>query len=765
MANKIGKNDFYAFDRTLSETEGEAKPTENKRVKSFFSNRYAILGIAFSFFCTLILFMTASMQFSGAEVNAFTDAGKIPRAYTALAPRGDITDRNGVVYATSKEVNTLLLAYAGLKKDDLNEMLLELSYRMEDYNATPVAELSDYLTVEPYSFLKDEDAIMLWQVNKNLFGLKEPSPSQVVSYQDEYVKLDPQIFFLYLRRVRFEIDEKYSMEEAYRIAVLRYQIMKDSWAFSDQGKPVMIATDVPQNLIDLLLEQNYKYKGLLSGKEYRRVYSPEAQYASHVIGYVGNISQEEYAYLQNLGYMSNDVVGKAGIEAQMERYLHGMAGEVPYNVLTADEDSWAFLPEQMGVAPVGGTTVRLTLDSELQRITSNALDSFIESKASEGIFAGATVVLDAENGEVLAMASAPSFDPQVFILAMQGDKDAMDMVLEYLSIPSDNEEEEEGPVTESLMPLWNRAIMSHYAPGSTYKMVTAVAALETGVISPERNGYVCMSPIKDEVGGRELFCFEERAHGHGFIDLETALQTSCNIYFARLGIDASISEINKMGQRLGLGEYSGIDLPGETKGIRANPENKRLLRSRQEEKTWNIADTAQSAFGQFDNSYSIIQLARYTAGVTTNQLVTPHVIQEVVSPSGEVQYSPLQITTPIGLSSTTVDLVKRGMVAVSESGTAREKMRDLPFTVASKTGSAQTGRFKEDGKTEIYNGLFVCAAPAENPKIVIATIIENAERGSDTTSIAREILLSYFGYVDPTTTTNISDAPIGDRGN
>lgn len=779
MDNKTNKRDFYVFDGG-PQTEKQNESAANNQFGGILRNRYVIMGVVFCIMGAMILAMTASLQFSGAAVNTEQQEGQIPRSYIVEAPRGEITDINDVVYATSEEVNTLLLAYSGyiglvdkederVYNDELNAMLLDLSYLLERYNATPVTDLSDYLQVEPYLFLKEDEEILKWQVNKNLFELTEPGAQEEVSYQDNLAKMDPLKFFLYLRKERFSIDENYSPQEAYRICLLRYQLMKDNWAFLRQGKPVKIATDVPQQLIDILLEQNYKYKGILAGKEYRRVYSPQAADASHVLGYVGNISQEEYLNQQNFGYQPTDIVGKAGIESQMERFLHGMAGEMPYNIISRDQESWEFFPEDIGIAPSTGAKVRLTLDSKLQKATKDALEKHILSKADEGIFAGGAVAMNPKTGEIYAMVSYPDFDPQNFVLSMQGDLEAQDKVREYLSLPSDDvvidsEETEE----ESRMPLWNRTIASFYAPGSTFKMMTAVAGLETGaMISPTNTFIECSSPMSGvEVGERELFCLERPHVGHGPIDLQTALAESCNIYFAQLGVQTTINEIDKWGKQLGLGELTSIDLPGEVRGIRANREYKRLTRPNAEDQEWKPADTAQAAFGQSDNAFSLIQLARYTAAMYTNELVTPHVVKDVTAESGEVLYTPLNLRTPVGMSDSTMQLIQQGMASVvnSTEGTAYNSLgffERLGVPVAGKTGSAQTERKNADGD-DVYNGLFVCAAPADDPQIVIAIIVEKEERGSNTINIAKSMLLSYFELVDPEAESNVADAAIGD---
>ena len=768
METKLSGDGYYAFDKE----QMTAEPQKSTNLLTLIlKSRYTILGVVMVLCGTIILGATASLQFSGEEILSVIEAGAMARSYTTAAPRGNITDRNGVILASSEEVPTVLLAEAGLNDEDLNEMLLDLSYLFDQFNVVPQKELSEYLGITPsednvYQFFVSQDEIIAWQVRN--FELTEgDTANRLVSASDEYVKLDPQIFFMFLRKTLFSIDEKYSLEDAYRICILRYQIYKENWAFTGQGKPVVIATDVPQELITLLLEQNYKYKGIIADREYRRVYSPQAREASHVMGYVGNISQETFTSVQNFGYTASDVIGQTGIEWQMERYLHGQSGIKPYNIITATEESWQFIPENIGKDASAGATVVLTLDANLQKIAADALEEYIfeanersrnNPKGSvKGAYAGALVLMDVKTGAILAMVSFPDYDPADFVLAMQNDEMAQERVKKYLSLDVE-ESNEDGKESDKLMPLWNRAIMSSYAPGSTFKLVTAIAGLETGQIYPGNTLIRCEE--KYDFGGRLLYC-----NNHGFQDLQSALARSCNMYMEKLGERSSINAIDEWGKKLGLGEYTGIDLPGEVKGIRANRENKRLIQPDPQDRVWKIADTAQAAIGQIYNSYSIIQLARYVTAVSTNQLVTPHVIQEVIASDGSILYQPRMDNTPIGMSQSTIDLVQESMQAVVEykSGTAYEYMSGMPFTVAGKTGTAETGwEMKEGEEAEESNGLFVCTASehGEEPEVALALIVERGNWGSRTTEIARKVLMAYFGYQDGATEAEEDSNPI-----
>ena len=749
MANNLKDDGMYVFDEDKRDAQKINDDSFLRKLFAFISNRYFVLAFAFCVFGVIILIMTAKLQFSGYQKTISSTTTGLQKMYTVNAPRGDILDSNGVVLATTEEVNSLLISEAGLDDEQLNAMCLELSYLFDEYNCITVSGIDDYFAIEPFQFLASEEKIKLWQTNRNLFNLDESAQGIIVTYSDNYVKSDPQVFFLYLRHL-FNIDPKLSEDEAFRIIRIRYQIFSDLWAFTN-GTPVQIATDVPEELVRYLNEQNYHFMGIIALKDYRRVYTPQAQLSCHVVGYVGSISQESLADLSKFGYQANDMIGQSGVESQMERYLHGQAGTSTYTTWTSDGADSMYFPYDYGETAVAGATVNLTIDSNLQRVGIEALKQFIEDAKEDELIrqtgyatanAGAFVVMNCHTGAVLAMGSYPNYDPNDFVLAMSGDKQAEAQLKYYLGIG------EYEDITSEDMPLWNRAIMSQYAPGSTFKMCTALAGLEAGVITGS-NSWVtdgCTSPI--DIGGWTFKCLEYPEEGHGPLDLNSATATSCNIYFMRLGVDTGIDNIDAMGKKLGLGESTGIDLPGETCGIRASRETKRLLHESEYDRTWFPADTAQSAIGQFDNCFTILQLCRYTSAIATGELLTPYVIDSVVSPDGMILYQGQKPSVKLDISEENLEAVRFAMKCVVTGtstwpGTAQDSLSDFPISICCKTGTAETGF--EDIRKEYSNGLFVCYAPADDPEIAIALVVERGEWGNSTSIIAKKLLAEYFG--------------------
>ena len=638
-----------------------------------------------------------------------------------------------------------MLANAYLDDKELNALCLELSYLFDEYHCMVVSDLDQYYVLDPAArFVKDEEKIRLWQTDSNLFDLKDYSQGVIVTFSDDYVKTDPNVFFLYLRR-KFNIDNNYTIEEAYRIIRIRYQIFSDNWAFI-KGTPVKIASNVPDELIRIFEEQNYHYMGIVACKEYARNYTTEALYACHVLGYVGKISSVTYSDLAPFGYTSDDMVGKSGVESQMERYLHGSSGITPYNIWTKNGEDSLFVPQSYGVAPQEGATVYLTIDSRIQEVGIQALKEYILQEKESDVSgyktasAGAFVMMNVNTGAVIAMGSYPNYDPNDFILANYGDEQAQEQVKYYLGVDEKYQE-----ITANDLPLWNRAIMSMYAPGSTFKPCTALAGLENGVITPTNNTITCVSPY--DIDGWIFKCLEYPDYGHGPLTLNDAMAQSCNIYFMILGTRTGIDNISAMANRFGLGVKSGIDLPGEIPGVMSSREYKRLTRQSVYDKTWFPSNTAQASIGQFDNCFTILQLCRYTCGIATNKLCTPYVIDRVVAGNGAILYQGQTESVDIGISEENINAVRTAMRCVATgtyhwNSSAHGQFNNYPVEMVCKTGTAETGF--EDSRKEYSNGLFICYAPKDNPEVALALVVEKGKWGSSSVVIAKKIMAAYF---------------------
>ena len=394
----------------------------------------------------------------------------------------------------------------------------------------------------------------------------------------------------------------------------------------------------------------------------------------------------------------------------------------------------------------------------------DALKDYIQQEKAKDISgfktasAGAFVMMNVNTGAVIAMGSYPNYDPNDFILANYGDEQAKEQVKYYLGIDKYQD------ITAADLPLWNRAIMSMYAPGSTFKPCTALAALENGDITPTKTNIVCVSPY--DVDGWIFKCLEFPKSGHGGLSLNDAMAQSCNIYFMILGIRTGIDNISAMANRFGLGVKSGIDLPGEISGVMSSRENKRLTRQSIYDKTWFPSNTAQASIGQFDNCFTILQLCRYTCGIATNKLCTPYVVDKVVAGDGSILYQGQTESVDIGISEGSIQAVRTAMRCAA-TGTYRwgttigTSFANYPIEMVCKTGTAETGF--EDSRKEYSNGLFICYAPKNNPEVALALVVENGKWGSSSVGIAKKIMAAYFNeIINTSNTTSIKNPIIGD---
>lgn len=421
--------------------------------------------------------------------------------------------------------------------------------------------------------------------------------------------------------------------------------------------------------------------------------------APHVLGRVGQMSPEEWTKYETQGYAMDELVGKDGAEQAFENWLRGTPGEK----VTQTDRSGTAVEETYTVTPRPGRDVTLTLDKALQTTAEEALGNFLAtSPQSTG---GAAVVLDVPDGGVLAMASFPGYDPATFSQDYQTLKD------------------------DPARPLYNRAIQGLYAPGSTFKLVTAAGALEEGIITPETRILDTGRYTYYKTPQPQCWLYRQYHRTHGLENVTEAITDSCNIFFydtgRRLGIDA----LNHWAGLLGLGEKTGIELSGEEAGVVAGPAYTASVGG-----TWQVGSVLSAAIGQENNRFTPLQLAQMTAALVTGNRWQIHLLQGV---AGESPYE----KTLLGIAPMSEEnrrAVKEGMLAVTQSGSVAGYFRNLPVEVGAKTGSAQV-----EG-SEISNAVFVCFAPYDNPQVAVALVAEKGGSGSELGGVAAQILSVYF---------------------
>ncbi|MBN2884132.1 MAG: penicillin-binding protein 2, partial [Clostridia bacterium] len=446
---------------------------------------------------------------------------------------------------------------------------------------------------------------------------------------------------------------------------------------------------------------------------------------AHVLGYVGNITAEELK--DRPGYNGDDIIGKSGIELYYEDYLRGTDGHLQVE----GDTEGRILQVLSGLGEEQGYNLRLSIDMDLQRVAMESLEKRIseirskyDGEANFGdAHAGAAVVIDVKTGEVLAMVSSPTYDPGWFI---HNDEESIEKRLEVM-------------FDSYGTPMFNRAIQGRYTPGSTYKPIVAIAALEAEELEYDSETLV-LCDGKWTYDDWIYWCYEYREFGwtHGAITISKGLETSCNLVFHKLGLDAGIDNISKWAKAFGLDLKTGIDLNDEIAGIIANKEYKYLTFN---EKWWS-ADTGQSSIGQLYNSFTPIEMAVYAAALANGgKRLVPYIVDEITDESGSIIYKAETRYEQIEWSEETKRVISEGMSSVTLDGTASKVFDDYPIAVAGKTGTAETGREADESS----NGIFICYAPVDDPQIAIVTVIENGVWGSYTAPVAKDILSEYFG--------------------
>lgn len=541
---------------------------------------------------------------------------------------------------------------------------------------------------------------------------------------------------------------------------------QEIWQKIDQQEllyePVKVATMVPLEVVTRIKEQQLELPNVLIDSEPLREY-PNGNLLAHVMGYVRQINEEQLAENKDKGYKGGDNFGQTGLEYAYEQYLRGQDGGRQVEV-----NSMANPVRDLGIKePVPGNNLVLTIDQRIQKTAEESLVRASQQAVREGFgeaTAGAAVALDVRSGAVLALASYPTYDP----VKLSGQLSQKDFD-EIFNAPS--------------KPMLNRALLA-YAPGSNFKMIVAMAALEAGKVQPEDTifdpGYYFL--------GRAFN--DWKLTGHGNVDLFRAIKVSCNTYFYQLGFKVGIDAINQMARQFGLGEKTGIELPGEDGGVVPGRDSKieqRLYylsdedtakakeiknrytdllskavdedqrKSLQQklynellqvdwELAWHDYDTIISSVGQGDNRYNPLQLANYIATIANGGTrYKPYLVQKVVDINGKVikENRPVELGR-VNVSPENLAIIRQGMreVTLPPDGTAYGFFNGFP-QVGAKTGTAEVTNHDP-------HALFVAFAPYDNPEIAVAAVLEFAGHGGTIAGpVAEDMLAAYFGLPIP----------------
>lgn len=653
--------------------------------------RYIFLMCCAFVITLLFIGRLSNLQIVNGEAYRAKTEQKIYRTVPVSAPRGGIYDRYGRVLVVNRTGFSVSLDAYLLPKDKENDIILELLDLLQDEQLAFTDTLP--VTLPPYAFYDEGADALLTKL-----GLSDgTTAADVMAYLTKKYGL-----------------ESYSETERRVLAGIRYEMERQGFSVLS---PFVFAEDINIKSVTAIKERQEMLLGVEVSVEAAREYA--TPYAAHILGRVGPIYKEDAESYLDKGYQLSDTVGKDGIEYTMESWLRGRSGTrvveqnkfgKTTNVISSDNAS-------------PGDSVVLTLDINLQATAEKALAETIKSIAARGkakgngtgydAAAGAVVAISVNTGEILALASYPTYDLSTF-------------QQNYAELLENKDK-----------PLFNRAISGTYEPGSTYKMVTALAGLKEGVITPKTvivcNGlYTYYAPQI-----YRCWIYTDYGGSHGPMTLTTALQNSCNCYFYEVGRLTGIEALDNWTRAVGLGEKTGVELTGEVAGNVAGPESRE-----KEARRWYDGNTIQAAIGQSDHLFTPIQMANYIAtianGGTRYKPTLVRAINNYHNTEIVKAFEP-EVLGTLDIDKESLDAIKAGMRSAAEVGTASSVFANYPVKVAGKTGTASIS-------SGTANGVFVCFAPYENPEIAIAVVIEHGGSGNATAPVAKAILDTYFAH-------------------
>ena len=642
---------------------------------------------------------------------------------TVTAARGNILDRYGRVLVSNAECYNLKIDTDKLfANDDPNAVILELVSMVRSYGDEYTDDLP--ITLEP-PFEYDENMTAIQRTMLEAYYKRQ--------------NLDPNcsaVELMSFMRTRYNIDNSYSAAEMRLIAGVRYSI---NVRYAINTADYVFVEDASMNLISSIMEN--KLVGIEVKRAYIRQYSTD--YAAHILGYVGLMTQEEFEKYSLLNYSTDAMVGKDGIEYAFENYLHGQDGEVE----ETRNAQGTILATVYTKEPVPGNHIYLTIDSVLQEQTERILGNGVEilkkniaQKRAEGLARGdynadlkdnitgaSAVVVNVKDGSPLALASWPTYNVARII------EDYQDLL-----------------VAENA-PLFNRALLGTYAPGSTFKPCTAIASLTKGIINTEKKIKCQGVYTRYAAEGYAPECWIWNASKiehltHPEENVTTAIRDSCNYFFYTLGNDLGVDDMGEFAAAFGLGQYSGIELV-EAKGNMSNRANHQDYAGSE----WRIGDTLQAAIGQSDSVFTPIQMAEYCATVANGGTrYSASIIKTIrnYDYSEKLYEREKKVMSTVETAAYNWDAVHEGMWMVLNDYTNETNANiwvPCAWRCAGKTGTAQKGEGIQN------DGIFMCYGPYKDPEVAIFVVVERGGAGADVQFIARQIMDAYItirGYSD-----------------
>lgn len=648
---------------------------------------YVLLG----FFCAFLVLFFAVLydaQVVHGSENRARSITSNTASETVTASRGIITDRNGKVLVSNRLAYTLVVDKSSFGKDEaaLNDAIWQLIQLCQEQGVT----WNDTLPMTTGSSPQLTSKSLTESFREYLDDNKLPTDGGSAEVLAAMRKL-------------YKVDDSYTDAQARLIVGVRYEL--------DGRSSYTFAEDVSTELLGRITDG--KYRGVTIKTAAARVYNTKL--AAHILGTVGAIWQEEWRSDESTGYVGyadkgynmNDLVGKDGVEKAFEEYLHGKDGK---RLITTDENG-KITGELYTREPQPGGTVALTIDIDLQQVVEDTLASTIQGMIDKDSNerGGAAAVIQVGTGEVLAMASYPTYDLETF----NQDYDEL--------------------VKDERLPMFNRATQGVYAPGSTFKLCTSVAALEEGIITPS-------TIIEDKgiytyyVDPQPMCWIWRQAHTtHGRINVSQAIVDSCNYFYYEVGRLTGIKKLDEYATAFGLGQSTGIEI-GDVSGVLASPEW-----AEAHDREWTDGQTITAAIGQSYNLFTPLQLANYVATlVSGGEHYEAHLLKNVKSydNSRVIDIYGKGPLNDLNISDSTMAAVTKGMHDLTYDS-LRSAFSRCVVEAGAKTGSAQVG-------TDIANGTFVAYAPYDDPEIAIAIVVEKGGSGSLLANAAVDIINAWF---------------------
>lgn len=671
--------------------------------------RYNILIAIVYIIVIILLLQLFNLQIVHGQEYREESNTRLTREMEIKAARGNILDSSGEKLVSTKLVYNVEIYKTKVDNDALNNSLLLLAQTLEANGDKYVDNFP--VTVNPFSFKNEQTAMNFKNANK---------------IDSNY---DAEACFYYYKE-RYKINND-NIEDTRKIIALRYEIEKDGYS---NTKSVELASNISNASLAKINEMGASFPGINTVAE-PTIYYPYGELASHILGYVGPIGEKELKENSEI-YDQNDIIGKDGIEQVFEKYLKGTDGikQIGMSVDGVVTD------EYIVKEAVAGNDIMLTIDANLQKITEDALAHNIEMMqngelpGAETASEGAAVVINVKTGEILAMASYPNYNPALFV-----DGISTENWNNYLN--------------DTRHPLTNKAISSISPPGSTFKMVTAIAGLESGAIdvNTKINDTGKYTYYKDY----QPVCWKRS--GHGWLNITQAIEKSCNYFFYETGRRTGIDRLAQVATAFGLGQKTGIELPGEEKGV---------LASKDTMSPWVDGYTIQAAIGQLNNAFTPLQMAKYTAMIANGGKNLDVTLIKSIKKADGTEVSKEEINSyvndklgisgnsgsDISIGEENYNAIKEGMKGVTSdgSGTAYTYFKDFDIEVGGKTGSASTDLVGN------ANAWFVGFAPYDDPEIAVAVYVKDGQHGNYTAPTAREIFAQYLGMNSKTVTEDMT---------